>query len=245
MNRRNALKNIGKGAVLGVSSIPVTSRIFTTTEKLNIGISYHKTINERVPHNFLNNLQEYVQTFLGDPLGLQINITIKYSYVDIPITYYERDNNRRQIVRKWKQFDQKTPAADRQLHSNILILNDTRNQGSNTNVSGHAEIPLLPTCTHNKSYGIATIAANNYYNYLDMDLSDRAFHLITHEIGHTIGLTHAHGCNHPQKTGRSIMLNPSFAEKVSRNIFGDTISKQARRLNYLNPKICQNHTTIK
>lgn len=243
MNRRKAVKNLGVGAFFGISSIPVISRTFTTADELHIGISYHESISDRVPDTFLPNLQKYVQTVLGDPLGIQTTVSVKYSFVDIPITNHERDDNKEKIVEKWKQFDQHTN-DDSQHHSNILILNETRNQIESSNISGHAEIPVLPTCTNNKNYGMATIAAKNHYSYLNMELSHRAFHLITHEIGHTIGLLHGHGCNHPQKQGRSIMLTPSFAEQMPRNIFGDPVSKQPGRLNYLNPKICQKHTTI-
>jgi len=140
-------------------------------------------------------------------------------------------NDMRKTLQQWINYETQTPKS---CHVNLLI--DARfDEYKDLNYSGvstHRLLPFKLSCSSKKGHAVVHI---HFGESRISDLITWMNRLISHEIGHSLGLKHHHGCNIDNK--KSIMLADRFAERIPRNVYAQPIQDYTSSILQFNPKL--------
>lgn len=223
--------------------VPTVSRVATQNGPIKIRLFFTQAKFDQIsPHleSFVTDFEKRFSEGLGNAISIQVDV----SYRDEPVPLLSRDelNNststsvtRLSKLKKWQSHhsnqDYKTAK-----HANILIgKTKARTQG--------VGIPTLTSscCSESQRFGVVWSSLDEWptSSYRKRDI----YWMIAHEVGHNLGLTHAHGCNH-ELDARSVMLKTGYAERFKKNMFGEDVVKgQTERVKF-NNKITKEHLAL-
>lgn len=241
--RRELLK---KASLLGGVTIigtPVASRVVTTTGPIEVRVFFTEEMYTSLGDNidsFIQTLESYFHKTITSSLDLSVSI----SYRDSPVSLFSEDAtrlknitgfDRRLRLQEWSKYHIKQD-FETATHANILIGK------IDASVQGVGSLPVLPSCCVDiQNFSVVWDPLDHWPT--STYLEDYFFRMVLHEIGHNLGLTHAHGCNF-ENGNRSIMLTPMYARNVGYNLFGDKISPAIYDEIKFNSKINKHHLSL-
>lgn len=244
-SRRKFIKRSGIATVVGAGvATPILSRVITQQGPIKIKLFFTQHQHEKIGAEIDTFRKEFKLYFLRALRNTQldtidVSVTTEQSPVELFSSDREKDEmsarTRRTRLYQWYQYTKKN-SVELAEHSNILI--DSTSLGTR----GVASIPLTPPCCSNiQNVGIlwSPIVYWPPFTFIKKDV----FRVLSHEVGHNIGLTHAHGGNF-ELGARSVMLKSEYAESVGTNIFGEKVSPAPHEKQKFNPKISYKHLSL-
>lgn len=246
MNRRSIVTAIGSGILTGLGTLPSLSKNQTQSDTLEVHIFLSETLSGKDPQlreKLDTEFQDYLQETFGSVLDLNVITTIK-RVLSFPVkttgyNYRTTDDlyQRGTGLYNWYQKHQQLDIDSGDVNIMIGYTEPRRLQG----ISPTGLTPSCISSIDNYSLVWAMEPALESEAYLEKFYAD-LYHMISHELGHSLGLDHSHGITFDGK--RSIMNHPTYSESFSQNTFGQSVSYSPTRGHKLNPKITQEMVII-
>lgn len=231
MDRRDFLRSVG-GSLCGLGAtaglVGIGGSFISFSDSIEVNVYQEKELTEYIDETwaypkdtFARSLETSLpQVFEQNFSNVDVNISVEQ--LDITIEDQEAITGAGSTQKGALEWAEKVESSDKikpAKHSNLLIRSFPSDDPT-YEFAGYGVGGVLPSCCkiHN---GYSTVWIRpwsiDHSGFLDTAI---------HEIGHSLGLTHFHGCNvsHPEE-GHSIMLPPYHAEKFDENLFGQQITE--------------------